>query len=336
MFSIDDIVRKICEVSGVAEAEARRLISEKQEELSGLVSEEGAAYIVARERGINLLKESKKQLRIGNLVDGLRSVDIVGKVVRVSPVREFERNGEKGRVANLTIGDETGLVRLSLWNDEVDLLEKECITENTVLRVSKGYVKMDSQGGFELRIGKGRLDKVDEEVGLPASRDLRQGFSAARRKPIGEFREGEFNEARASVLQLFRRNPFFEVCPKCGTRVSQAPDGAWVCSEHSKVDPDFSMVISGVIDDGTGNIRAVFFRELAEKLVGSSARELRKSADPVAAVFDGFQGLGKDFIFRGRVKLNALTESREMIVNDILEVDVLKEARDMLCGLQKD
>ncbi len=336
MFSVDDIVKKISEKAKISESDARNLVKEKQNELSGLVSEEGAAYIVARENGINLLKESKKQLKIGNLVDGLRSVDIVGKIIRITDIREFERNGEKGRVANLILGDETGLARLSLWNEEVEYLEKLGLSEGDVIKLSRGYVKVDNQGQFELRIGRGLLSKIQEEVNLPDVRKMKQDFTVARRKPIKDFREGGFEETRAAIVQIFRKNPFFEVCPKCGTRINSDDSNNWICREHGKVEPDYGMVISGVIDDGTGNIRAVFFRELAEKLVGKTTKELMESHKDPLEIVENFQNLGKDFIFRGRVKLNTLTENKELVVNDILEVDVAKEADDILKSMQRN
>jgi hypothetical protein len=64
---IKKIIETTCKHSGKSEAEIRKLIGEKQDELSGLVSEEGAAYIVARELGVNLLKAAKRQLKVKNL-----------------------------------------------------------------------------------------------------------------------------------------------------------------------------------------------------------------------------------------------------------------------------
>ena len=52
-------------------------------------------------------------------------------------------------------------------------------------------------------------------------------------------------------------------------------DGKFTCKDHGEVQPEFSMVVSGVLDDGTGNIRAVFFRDIAEKLFDMSAKELK-------------------------------------------------------------
>ena len=78
-----ELVGKIAKQSGKPEEEVRKLISDKQTELSGLVSEEGAAYIVGRELGVSLLKDTERQLKVKNLVPGMRSADITVKVAEV-------------------------------------------------------------------------------------------------------------------------------------------------------------------------------------------------------------------------------------------------------------
>ena len=105
------------------------------------------------------------------------------------------------------------------------------------------------------------------------------------------------------------------------------------CKEHGEVEPDFNMVISGVVDDGTGNIRAVFFRELAEKLFGKTTQELRQLAmkkSEAAAVFEAFPGVGKEYIIQGRVKRNDYTESIELVASGLEEPDVKKEIETLL------
>ena len=56
MYSLKDIIQEISKSSGSSESEVKKKIEEKQLELSGLVSAEGAAYIVGKELGVNLLK----------------------------------------------------------------------------------------------------------------------------------------------------------------------------------------------------------------------------------------------------------------------------------------
>ena len=97
------------------------------------------------------------------------------------------------------------------------------------------------------------------------------------------------------------------------------------------------MIVAGVIDDGTDNIRAVFFREMAEKMFGmktDEARELSLKATTPLDIYEHFKNLGKDYVFRGRVKRNDLTESVEMIVNEIEDVDAKKEAEALLTKMK--
>jgi len=53
---IKDVIAKICASSGMTEEEVTKKISSKIEQLYGLVSEEGAAHIIANELGIKILR----------------------------------------------------------------------------------------------------------------------------------------------------------------------------------------------------------------------------------------------------------------------------------------
>ena len=337
MFSIEAMVERLCEHSKMEPAKVRQLIAEKQDELSGLVSEEGAAYIVARELGLNMIRESRKQLKIRNLVSGLRSVDIVARVVRVFEERQFERDGNKGSVINILLGDETGTVRLSLWNQETALVKGGKLQEGASVKVSGGWVKTDNRDNLELRLGRGTIDVVDQVIELPESNAIEQDFQSVKRSDIRDFREGGQYETRAALVQVFRRNPFFSICPQCESRVKET-DGKFMCDDHGEVKPGFALVLSGIIDDGTDNIRAVFFRDVAERMFGHATSELKDAADKATdsmAVFDDVQALGREFMFKGRVKRNSYTESLELMVNSADDVDARKEASELLGELAK-
>jgi ssDNA-binding replication factor A large subunit len=335
MFSTEKIIEKICETSGETPARVKKMISEKQDELSGLVSEEGAAYMVARDLGINLIQESRREFKIKNIVSGLRSVDLVARVVRIYDEREFERNGKKGSVINVLLGDETGIIRMSLWNDETSLVREGKLKGGETVRIQGCWSKSDNRDNPELRLGRGTLSQADTVVEMPKREVIEEGFSRVQRKELADLKEGQNVEVRAAIVQVFARNPFFEVCPECGSRVKQS-DGKWICDEHKEVKPSYALVMSGIIDDGAGNVRATFFREQAERMFGKSTEDLRKAAlekSDASAIFDDFPNLGREFIFQGRVRRNDYTERTEMIVNGIAEVDAKGEADQILKGL---
>lgn len=282
-----------------------------------------------------MLQEGLTQLTIKNLVSGMRSVDLVGKVVRIFEPRDWEKGEKKGSVCNLFLADETGVVRLSLWNEDVDMIRNNEIKEDDVVKIRGGYVKTGYKGDPELSVGKGRIEVVKEEIKLPEKIEIdSQQIQQAKRIPINEFKEGISAETRSSIVQVYRRNPFYEVCPECGSRVSQEND-KFVCKEHGIVQPKYNVVLSCVIDDGFGNIRAVFFREMAEKISGMKTEELRKLAgEDSLSLYDSLDFKGKDFILRGRIRRNSFTEEMELIVSDAEEVKAEDECENIIKGLE--
>jgi len=76
--------------------------------------------------------------RIGELREGMRSVEVEARVLEKSEPRTVRsgRTGETYRLAEAMIGDQTGTMKLVLWNDQirqVDVGDK--------VRIEGGYVK---------------------------------------------------------------------------------------------------------------------------------------------------------------------------------------------------
>ena len=102
-------------------------------------------------------------MNISELKPRQGNVIIEAEVVDVGETKEFEKFGRKGRVANATIKDESGEIKLTLWNDDIDKIKK-----GDKIKISNGYVN-EFQGEKQLTAGKfGKLevinkDKVNEE-----------------------------------------------------------------------------------------------------------------------------------------------------------------------------
>src|SRR3989338_1785401 len=106
---LSQIIEKIKEKSALTEEEINSRIKQKMEQLSGLISEEGAAHIIANELGIKLFEAVSGKLQIKNILAGMRDVEVTGKVQQIFPINEFQRkDGSPGKVANIIIADETG------------------------------------------------------------------------------------------------------------------------------------------------------------------------------------------------------------------------------------
>lgn len=86
------------------------------------------------------------------------SVEVEGKILEVSPAREFQKFGRPGKVANAILEDDSGKITLSLWNEDVDKVK-----EGDVIRIKNGYVN-EWQGDLQLTAGRyGSIEKPGDE-----------------------------------------------------------------------------------------------------------------------------------------------------------------------------
>src|SRR3989338_163556 len=145
----EQIISKIKEEANISETEIEQKIKDKMKQLSGLISKEGAAHIVANELGIKLFDAFTGKLQIKNILVGLRNVETVGKVLQTYELREFTTNDRQGKVASFVIGDETGTIRVVMWGDQADNIKN--ISKGITIKIIGGYVK-DNRGNIELHL----------------------------------------------------------------------------------------------------------------------------------------------------------------------------------------
>jgi len=234
------------------------------------------------------------------------------------------------------LADESGSIRFSLWDTGIDDFEKLELKENDSLKISGGFVIEDNRGSLELRLGKKGSISKSEKIIKTEEIPIEKSYSSSN-KSIIEFNEGDFVSTRASLVQVFPKKPFFEVCPQCDARLEKS-ESSWKCKEHDDInDPKYQMVVSGFADDGSGNIRVVFFRELAEKVLGKSANEVVKAfveKGNLVEYFEDLDILGNEYVMTGKVKRNNFTENLEMVVNDVGTVDVNKECELVITNVK--
>ena len=103
--------------------------------------------------------QSEELVKVEKLGPNSREVNVVVKVVSKSEVRNVTgRDYSVHRVADALVGDETGCVVLTLWDDNIDK-----INEEATLRVTNGYVNL-FRGNMRLNIGRYGSYKILEET----------------------------------------------------------------------------------------------------------------------------------------------------------------------------
>ena len=201
------LLNKAARVSGLEKEELERRVEAKRAKLAGLISREGAMQVIVAELGLNF---DGDKLKINELATGMRKVNIVGKIIRVFPVRTFTtKNGEPGKVSNLVVADETSNIKVVLWDtNHVGLIETGSIGEGSVVEIVNAMMR-DNEihlGNFsELKLSKEKMGEVKTE-------------QIVKEKKISEFRVGESLKVRAFVVQVFEPR-FFYVCSECKKKV---------------------------------------------------------------------------------------------------------------------
>jgi replication factor A1 len=111
--------------------------------------------------------------RVEDLTLGASDVNLQGKLLDVDDgYRTFSRDDDsEGKVANLAIGDPTGRIRVTLWDEKAELVED--LSTGTSVEIVDGYVR-ERDGDLELHVGnRGAIEELDEEIDyVPETTDI--------------------------------------------------------------------------------------------------------------------------------------------------------------------
>lgn len=318
MIGYEQVVKRIELEGGLRREEIEARVGKKLEQLGDLISREGAAHIVAHELGIKVYDGLQRRMKIGELVGGISSVDVLGKIIAVYGVREFVKknaatSGARGKVGSFLIGDATGQARVAVWDD--GLLEGfSRLQVDGVVEVQQAVVK-ERNGGNELHLGRGGkiVYDVEEQIEvLPYQPRMRE----REQKKIAEVAVGDSAAVAGYIVQVFEPR-FYEGCGECGRKIMGR------CEEHPDAGSKKMPVVNFILDDGSGNIRIVAFRDVAASILGENAGD-------IGMLREGM--MGRFVCVDGRVVRNAVFGKEEMIASSLVDV----EASDVVGGILAD
>ncbi len=306
----EDIVAKIKEKSSLSEQEILKMVEAKVEKLSGLVSREGAAHIVANELGVKVFEQAPEgsKLKIKNIMPGIRDVSLTGVAIQVYETKEFSVGARQGKVASFLMGDETGRTRIVAWNSMADALRG--LKQGDTVKIKGGYVK-ERDGRTEIHLN----ERSEAEIN-PVGEKVEYGI---KRRKISEITEQDsIVELTGTIVQV--QDPrFFEVCPQCGRRArAERPEEGFKCELHGPIEPRYSYLINIFLDDGTESIRVVCFKNQVQRLLGKADSEVLEFK-PMPELFEQTRNelLATVLKVNGNVRKNALFDTTEVIAQTV-------------------
>lgn len=320
--SYEEVVEKIKQGSNLSIEQINQKVKDRVDMLSGLVSKEGAAYIIANELGIKLVDLSGESIKISNISNGLRNIHLVSKVAKMYDKREFQKSGGAlGKLRSFVIADDTGTIRAVFWNEKADLLDD--VEEGDIVdmkplnvRLNNNNLELHSTNNLELVINP-------EGVSIENVKEYQSNFSSKPKNnyervlidKIDESKVGTYVKFSGVIVNVFSPATFY-LCPHCRHKVSEK-NGSYYCDEHNLVKPEENYVCSVLFDDGTAVIRVALWKTQIDqigmdnlesltgkvKMVGGKVNKNYQTEKPeISASFLGDPNLDEELEFYEKLK----------------------------------
>jgi len=110
---------------------------------------------------INSLTDSKAQIK--NIAPNMKNISLSGKVKKVNEIRDFLRkDGSSGRVGSFSISDETGTIRVVLWDKNCSLLSQSNFAVGKQVKIVNAYSKVNTfYGKNDIEIHFGKFSRLE-------------------------------------------------------------------------------------------------------------------------------------------------------------------------------
>jgi replication factor A1 len=150
---IDEIQSKNPQIS---QALLREQLDAERAKTGGLLEDETLLRLIAAKLGVEVKQNNYQNsgtITTGRLFSGLYDVCVAGRLVAVFPAKSFQGQEKSGKFATLMLGDNDGLLRVVLWNEKAELVERNELKAGQAVRFLHGYTRDDRYGKTELHLG---------------------------------------------------------------------------------------------------------------------------------------------------------------------------------------
>ncbi len=174
---VDDLIKKIVQETGMSKGEIEEKMRQKQADLKGLIKEEAALVVVAKELGVDVSpsasmtqapkSDSIPHIKIKDIRPAMQNITLIGKVTQIFPVKEFtkKKDGSIGKVASFILQDETGEIRFTLWDNHTQIVEERRLAIGDTVRALNVIAKANRDGAPELSLTmRGKLELNPSDV----------------------------------------------------------------------------------------------------------------------------------------------------------------------------
>jgi len=119
----------------------------------------------------NTLFKKKTKLthpQIGDLRTGMKRINVKARILEIPEARlVFTKWGSSAIVTNVLIGDETGTIKLPLWNEMI-----KAVSIGDIMQIENAYVTA-FRGEPQLRLGSKKTPHVIQDAEFPTTNNIK-------------------------------------------------------------------------------------------------------------------------------------------------------------------
>lgn len=188
---LEEVIDKIINETKKGKKDILKRIEMKKNDLGGLITDEGAACIVAKELGVEIFEPvtyKRKKTQIKDLTIGMNAVSITGRIVSILPIHEYTtKKGQKGAFVKFILQDTSDQIQIIVWNEKIQIFSENKIKENDIVEIKNCYVKEGLNNQIELHLGRqGIITPNPKEVDPSEFANLPQMNSALKINDLKE------------------------------------------------------------------------------------------------------------------------------------------------------
>ena len=195
------------------------------------------------------------------------NIKVVARILEMEDTREFERqDGTKGLIRKMTVGDDSGFITVTLWDDKTNLP----YDINEAIKIQNPRIRYnDMTNRVELSIGNSTnilQPSYNELSNLPDIEELQDILYTS--KDIASL---ELEDRNVKITGTFS-DPYLErilipKCPICNRTLEDEDEEECPHCGNYVDKPKYLLMLPGKLTDDTGEIQVTFFNELVEQLL---------------------------------------------------------------------
>lgn len=152
----------------ISQEQINERLQAERSRTGGLICDETLLRLIAAKFGVQVQQniiQNSGILSTSRLFAGLYDVTVAGRLIAVFPTKTFQGAEKSGKFATLMLLDKEGILRVVLWNENAELVEKGELKAGQTVRLLHGYTREDRYGKTELHLGnKSKIEQGPENI----------------------------------------------------------------------------------------------------------------------------------------------------------------------------